>query len=352
MANVWQKKQLDIDILELLFDYYSLRGKTIADLMPHEKRQKIYDRLYALAGNNKKGLGLIGVEKFTGMNLYHDQVSNRTRGLRLGSMYYLTPGGAEAYYENKFNKPLPGDMYFKKPTPEALYACYQNSLLLENIDISFGSRRQFKEDNKMFRNYIVDIVHGDWQIIHARGMSEGYKTILSQQSVQARNSNINHRLILCRNNRHMLQLMKHHIESTSPQTYFIVNTEYEEIKTFLTTDPEEAMLRTISKYSRVNQPITPVGYKYIIDNVPSNIYPLTGNPVRTIRRLQSMRSPSIQGIIGFTSSEQEEFYNAHFAKNIEGYSVVQIDMTQPPEDREPVEIKYEDRYKEWVVADI
>ncbi|NLN49965.1 MAG: hypothetical protein GX154_12945, partial [Clostridiales bacterium] len=65
------------------------------------------------------------------------------------------------------------------------------------------------------------------------------------------------------------------------------------------------MLRAISEYSRIKQPISPVGYKYIIDDVPSNIYPLAGN--------------------------------------IEGYSVVQIDMAQPPEEKEPVEINHEDR---------
>lgn len=63
MVNIWQKKQLDLDILELLFNHLLFKRKTIADLIQVEIRQKIYDRLYALGSENKKGLGLINAEK-------------------------------------------------------------------------------------------------------------------------------------------------------------------------------------------------------------------------------------------------------------------------------------------------
>ena len=159
MVNVWQKKQLDLDILELLYNHYCLRGKTIADLIQVEIRQKIYDRLYALGSENKKGLGLISAEKFTGMNLYQDQTNKKTRGLRLGSMYYLTQSGAEVIYKHIYNKPLPPDIRFKKPSPEALYSCYHNSLILENIDLPFQTRKQFRESNEVHRSYITDLVY-------------------------------------------------------------------------------------------------------------------------------------------------------------------------------------------------
>ena len=349
MSKGWQKKQLDLDILNLIYEFKALRGKTIVALIKEENTQKVYDRLFAM-----KKAKRIKSDPYSEKDM--DAESNkRTRGLQTGKMFYMTQKGLADYTLAVTGKEMADDIIIKPPSEDVLIKCYYNSLLMENINLPFTSRKSFLGNSNLYKNYSMDIGCNGWQLIHAHPFTENYGKLLINQSKRAESDKINHRILLCRNNRHMLQLMRFHMQNISPETYFMLNTDYEVIKTFLSANAEELMHQSLGERNTIELPSTPQGCKYIINGEPSNIYPLIGNPARLLRRLQSVKSDSVQGILGFATPEQEELYNTYFAEQIKGYSTMQIDegIIREPKtvDEEPASEKsHEEVYSDW--ADI
>jgi hypothetical protein len=168
MTRTWARSELDMAILEKLYDYKSLRGTTIAKICTPYDLQKTHDRLHALMDLKK-------LDSKTYME--HDGRTDRIdigRFKKRGQMYYLTNEGVTAVKEYR-GLPTQDNERGVEVLDNQLKSLFTASLLIENLKLPFRSGRNYKLENELPNYITVDLVYENWLIFAERTQTKEYR---------------------------------------------------------------------------------------------------------------------------------------------------------------------------------
>ena len=296
MGRTWAKQEVDVNILEKLYEVKSLRGKTLAKLYTPEKIQKGYDRLDALKKNK-----LIAGVKYCEVENIGTEENPIKRGKKKGTMFYLTAKGVEEVKKLR-GIPLDGNERTRIPDEEYLPILYIMSLLIENTGLSFISGREFKIENEIPNYVTIDLVCNDWIIIIEREPNMTYRKKLCHliKSINKNTGISNKYLILTRTEAARANAIKVWREEYGPDARFMVQDNYEGIKNILTSNtiPEIIWAIDQNKGDVKTLPQPEDGYTHSINGERCIIVDLIGLSTRAIRQLSSALYEGLNPYVG------------------------------------------------------
>lgn len=168
MTREWARQELDMEILEKLYDMKSLRGTTLAKLCTPYNLQKTHDRVNALKKN-----GTIESKPYIEIT---PPSRNGKPGVatKKGAMNYLTGLGVKAVKEYRG---LPVQDYEQgiEVTDKQLKSLFTASIIVENIRLPFEDGRKYKQDNNLANYITIDLICGDWLIFVERNQTSQYR---------------------------------------------------------------------------------------------------------------------------------------------------------------------------------
>ncbi|MDD3040403.1 hypothetical protein [Bacteroides sp.] len=298
MTRAWERQELDLKILESLYDVKALIGRTVVKIYTSGNEQRGYDRLHAL---KKRGL----VEGIPYCEVKGNGRKENLPGKRKkrATLYYLTADGVRVAKKLK-KLEIDGAERSMRPEEEQLIPLYFASLLAENIPLKFYNAKEFKLKNRIPNFVTLDLICGDWLIIIEREQNNAYRRNLCKQVKGLReNPACGNILILCHSELKRTVSIQTWKKEYGPTAHFMVKDNYNGIYRLLSGNTTAEIIKTIEQNKGPVQMLTlPVeGFTHIINGKRSVIIDLIGFPVRSMRHLSGVITPNHNPHIGVES---------------------------------------------------
>ncbi len=341
MGAHWQRQEMDLWLMKMLYDYGPLMGSMLAkkySTIAGCKEQKVYDRLKEL-----RRMKMVGSEQYTGVK-WEDKLSRRPkRPKNLGKVFYLTGYGVEQTKILVYDVSLTGKERSQKPEEKELEVHWQVSDIIIKTGLNFTPGKVFKYAKEIPMNFTIDLGYGDWQILFARNSKESFKNLVNLQGRILYQRGFKKRILLCGSKRQQQDYIKYLFLSHANQVHVINYQEHTMLTRLLTGDIIQDAVNTLQA-EKLDTPKG--GYQYLVNGKPANIFSLVTYPVETIFRLE--KTITLPSYIGFNDESQQRWYEKHYPKIFERHTPFIIKEHDHPL-AEPVEEK--GVYRDWA-ADI
>lgn len=293
MARTWARQDMDIGILESLYDYKSLCGKTIARLYTAERENHAYERLYAL---KKRGL----VE---GVPYYDIDEWNGREKKRKATMYFLTLAGVREVKRIRCLD-MDGTERSMRPEDDQLTPLYFRSLVIENTPLELIDAKEFKIKNKIPNFVTLDYTYGEWQIIIERKQSAQYrKKVCQYVKGLAENPACGDFLIICPSESKRMATIKDWMKDYGPNAYFMVRDNFEGMSKLISGDTmaETIQMIEVNKGKVEKLPTAEEGFSHTVNGDRCVVVDLVGFPIRPLRQLKGIITPHHKAHVGVES---------------------------------------------------
>lgn len=298
MSRTWAKQELDLIILEKLFDSKALRGTTIAKKYTPEKENRGYDRLHAL---KKRGL----VEGIPYCEFEGNGRKEKPEGTKKkrATLYYLTADGVREVKKIR-NMDEDGTERAMRPNEDQIVPLYFSSILAENIPLDFLHAKEFKTKNKIPNFVTIDLICDEWQIIiERRPNSEYRRKMCTQIKGLIENPACGNFLILSPTEQKRIISAKAWKEDYGPTVHFMVKDNYEGITRLLTGNTMAEIIKIIEQnkgpVEKIPQPEE--GYTHTVNGERCVVIDLIGFPARSLRHLNGVITSKHKPHIGVES---------------------------------------------------
>jgi hypothetical protein len=225
----WQRQELDLEIMKMLYEYGPIRARTFVDVFSNHKQQKVYDRLREL-----RRMEMLDSEVYVGES-DEEQSSNRIKKpKKYGKVYFLTSYGVERTKLLVYGAEKDGNERSQRPDDKEIATYWKASLLMSNIPLKFMPKRIFKRKYDLPNNMMIDLGYKRWAITFARNSTETHRARLAHQMSVMVNRGHSKNLILCNTRAQQLSLVKYFRTAYAPGVYVLVFNDYDTITRLLT----------------------------------------------------------------------------------------------------------------------
>ncbi len=342
MGIHWQRQELDLEIMKMLYEYGPIRARTFVDVFSNHKQQKVYDRLREL-----RRMEMLDSEAYVGES-DEEQSSNRIKKpKKYGKVYFLTSYGVERTKLLVYGAEKDGNERSQRPDDKEIATYWKASLLMSNIPLKFMPKRIFKRKYDLPNNMMIDLGYKRWAITFARNSTETHRARLAHQMSVMVNRGHSKNLILCNTRAQQLSLVKYFRTAYTPGVYVLVFNDYDTITRLLTDTVMEDTIQTlqdeVGPVERLDPPQD--GYKYRVNNQYANIYPLVGFPIEQMIKLE--KSVTLPGYIALADIQQYKQIIKHYSKLLAKYKPIIAKEYIHTLEEEPETPAEKERYRDW-----
>lgn len=342
MGIHWQRQELDLEIMKMLYEYGPIRARTFVDIFHEHKQQKVYDRLREL-----RRMKMLDSEVYIG-DSSEDRPSNRIKKpKKYGKLFYLTSFGVQQTKAIVYNAEVNGNERTQKPEEKEMGIYWKTSLLLSNVPLKFTPKRVFKRKYDLPTNLAIDLGYRDWAITIARNSTETHRLNLVQQARIMASKGHNKNLILVDTRAQQLSFVKYFIQAHTPGIYVMVLSDYDNITRLLTDAVMDDAVQTLQEEIGPVEVLDPPegGCRYKVNNEKTNIYSLIGYPIEQMLKLE--KATTMPGYLVLADMQQYKQIVKHFSKHLAKYKpFVTKEYIHTPvvEIETPAE---KERYRDW-----
>lgn len=345
MGIHWQRQELDLEILKMLYEYGPIRARTFVDVFSEDhKQQKVYDRLREL-----RRMEMLDSEVYLGES-DEEQPSNRIKKpKKYGKVFYLTTYGVEKTKYIAYGVEKDGNERSQKPDGREIATYWKASLLMSNIPLRLTPKRIFKRKYDLPNNMMIDLGYKGWAITFARNATETHRARLAHQVSVMVDRGHSKNLVLCNTRAQQLSLVKYFQKAYSPGVYVLVLNDYDNITRLLTETVIDDTIQTL------REDIGPVeifdspqeGYRYKVNNQYVNIYSLVGYPIEQLIKLE--KPLTLPGYIALADIQQYKQIVKHYSKLLAKYKPIIAKEHVHPIEEEIETPEEKEMYKDWAV---
>lgn len=283
MTRTWARTRLDMKILELLYDYKSLRGTTLAKLCTPYDMQKTFDRITALVRIKK-------IESKTYMEQDARKKENSVNGFKKkGQMYYLSGEGVTAVKEYRG---LPVKKYEQgiEVLDNQLKSLFTSSILIENINLRFRDGRSYKMEHELPNYITVDLVYEEWVIFVERMQTSVYRKKQCQIIKGLKeNPKIGNIIIICPTEAQAIVSAKEWKDERGPDVRFMSRDNIQGIEKLLNGSIPAEVIQSVAvrkgQTAELSQPEN--GYTHVVNGESVVIKDLIGYSPKVMRQISS-----------------------------------------------------------------
>lgn len=329
MPNRWQRKELDVEILKLIYQHKALIGKTVGvilerDYDPSLNENKVYARLAGLCKVNL-------MER----NLY--KITSKKACRKGATLYALTPTGVQEL--QKMGLPVK----YKPVRARDLDGLFMRSKILEMIPLKLINGAIYKAENKLQNFGLLDFYYNGYELVIQKSTDKQFEKILVAQAKSLEKDRNRKRLYLCKSRPQMITLIKRFMAEHINTGQFVVYKDVDTIVQILEGRAQPELDERVCKEFNLEK-LTPEQYEQP-DGRITKVYNLIGYNPKVIRCLKKEMVPSY---VGFAHQSDAKYLAKKFPNILENHIIVPLDQELVA--NVAVAPEYEPEYDPWKEA--